>query len=264
MTGTSSNVPGLVFTVAVTGHREIGGGLEDAARKERETQLRGTIARVLARSVETLDTLQPASPLDAPRGRQLRFLSALAQGADQLAAEAALDLPGWQCEALLPFAPDAYRQTFLIGDSALDTASQDRFDSLLPRMHLTFAIDDWRWSQPVAEGYGSNSGKTAMEERHWRARRYATVGDMLVRRADLIVALWRGTPPGGLGGTADVVSQARRSGVPIVWINPDAPEDVHSITPDPRTAHLPILEVARRVTNEAPGESTPGGSGMDR
>lgn len=49
---------------------------------------------------------------------------------------------------------------------------------------------------------------------------YVAANDELLRRVDLLVAVWDGTaPPGKRGGTADTVRAARQAGVPVrvVW-----------------------------------------------
>ncbi|MDX3224395.1 hypothetical protein [Streptomyces sp. ME19-01-6] len=49
---------------------------------------------------------------------------------------------------------------------------------------------------------------------------YEAANAVLLERADRLVAVWNGQPPGGKGGgTADVVYEAREAGVPVdvVW-----------------------------------------------
>ena len=49
---------------------------------------------------------------------------------------------------------------------------------------------------------------------------YEAANKELLRRADRLVAVWDGAPPGGKGGgTADVVAEARAAGLPVdvVW-----------------------------------------------
>lgn len=217
--------PPLVFTVAITGHRALAPG--SAAQVEAE------VAAILAQAAAQLRERAAASPLDAARSVELRFLTALAEGADQAGARAALAEParaaGWQCDAVLPFAAEDYPATM---DDPAGLAE------LRPQMARCLELADMA---PGPRGDGLAE--------HWRARRYAAVGQMLVRRADLLIAVWRGTPPEGRGGTADVVSDARRSGVPIAWIDPGPadqlqPPATRAILPDPSTDHLPVLAVA--------------------
>ena len=70
--------------------------------------------------------------------------------------------------------------------------------------------------------------------------------EMLVRRCDLLIAIWDGLPPRGRGGTADVITEARRSGVPVVWIDPKAPDELHSLIPGPASASVPASDLVIR------------------
>lgn len=56
----------------------------------------------------------------------MRFVSPIADGADQIAAEVALDL-GWELQAIVPFGRDAYRA------SLANHAGREGFDELLAR-----------------------------------------------------------------------------------------------------------------------------------
>ncbi|MEV7424996.1 MULTISPECIES: hypothetical protein [unclassified Streptomyces] len=51
---------------------------------------------------------------------------------------------------------------------------------------------------------------------------YESANAVLLERADRLVAVWNGQPPTGKGGgTADVVAEARATGVPVDVIWPD-------------------------------------------
>ena len=49
---------------------------------------------------------------------------------------------------------------------------------------------------------------------------YMDAGTRIVSQADLLVAVWDGSPTSGLGGTADVVAFARALDKPLLWLNP--------------------------------------------
>ncbi|MEO5877101.1 MAG: hypothetical protein ABIQ26_19070, partial [Streptosporangiaceae bacterium] len=48
---------------------------------------------------------------------------------------------------------------------------------------------------------------------------YLVAGHRVVKRSDLLLAVWDGRPAGGLGGTADIVAYARDRGteVGVIW-----------------------------------------------
>ncbi|MGW0789666.1 hypothetical protein ACWD04_15745 [Streptomyces sp. NPDC002911] len=51
---------------------------------------------------------------------------------------------------------------------------------------------------------------------------YEAANGELLKRADRLVAVWDGTPPSGNGGgTADLVAEARRAGMPVDVVWPD-------------------------------------------
>lgn len=200
----------LVFTIAVTGHRRIDG--DPAA-------LRRRIVDIFAECARKLDEKRAANPLDAVRPVTRRFVSGLAEGADQIATRAAQASEGWRCEAILPFAREAFLRTFSDPD-----AGEQALDRLITPGMPVLELSDWTWT-----------GLAKDDENHeyWRARRYATLGQMLVRQADLLLAVWNGDPPEGRGGTAEVVAEARYAGVPILWIHPETLKE-RSFVPEAR------------------------------
>jgi len=57
-------------------------------------------------------------------------------------------------------------------------------------------------------------------------------------------------PPSGPGGTADVVTEARRSGLPVLRVETEAARGVHSLIPDADSRHLPAADVIARWRNK--------------
>lgn len=232
----------LVFTFAIVGHRAI-----DQARVG---ALGDRITRLIDSVGSQLGSAQAVSSIDQCRRLTLRFLSALAPGADQIGARAMLDRQArakegeaaWKLEAVLPFALEDYAHEIALdirkrgGSTGEQEQAAQAMRELACKARRVLEVGDWM----------PGGGNPALDE-HYRARRYATLGQLIVRQADLIVALWDGGPPGGMGGTADVVQEARRSGVPVVWIDPRDPATAaHSIVPDPRSAHVSVLDLVER------------------
>nr|WP_202498460.1 hypothetical protein [Streptomyces sp. SID5469] len=118
------------------------------------------------------------------RHAAVEALSCLAAGADQLFADLALDsgvpltavIPGMDYEAHL-------------GGDEVQASYRRLLKSCTARVDL-----------PV-------------EPTHEEA--YYAAGRWIVDHADRLVAVWDGQPARGLGGTADVVAYARRTGVPV-------------------------------------------------
>jgi hypothetical protein len=120
-------------------------------------------------------------------GHPLVGVTCLAPGADQVFARAVLDLGG-QVEVVLP--------------------AMDYRDRLKP--HQLAEYDELRKAATVVSVLPHmSSGRLA----------YVAANERMLASVEMLVAVWDGVPSQGRGGTADVVEQARASGVPIqiVW-----------------------------------------------
>jgi hypothetical protein len=119
--------------------------------------------------------------------RALVGVSSLADGADQLFADAILRLGG-SLEVVVP--AERHRE-------ALPAGSRLAYDRLLAG---AISVERLAYRESTAEAH-------------------MAAGRRLVDRSDLLVAVWDGRPSRGLGGTCDVVAYARERGVPVevVW-----------------------------------------------
>src|SRR4029079_14181772 len=115
------------------------------------------------------------------------FVSPLAEGADQIAAEVALEY-GYRLHAVLPFKRDDYRID-MAGEAA---AAQ--FDNLRGRAPTWRELPGDRSNEPEA---------------------YAMAGRGTVAHCDILIAVWDGLKARGRGGTAEVVETAIARGTPV-------------------------------------------------
>lgn len=114
-------------------------------------------------------------------------VSSLAEGADRIVAERAL-ARGGSLDVQLPLPPDDYAEDF--------PATTGEFDALLAAArHVTV----------VPKDRADDSREAA----------YERAGHAVLAECDVLLALWDGEPARGQGGTADMVAQARRAGVPV-------------------------------------------------
>ncbi len=167
---TSQRVP---LVVGVVGHRNLAPACIPF--------LRNRIAAVL-------DELQKSYP-----HTPLILLSSLAEGADQIASEVAIG-KNIHVVAPLPFPPEIYRST----TSFASKEARENFDKLLTSSSLEwFVVKDDAVPQclPAAP-------PTPDAARH---AAYESAGEFVVRRSQLLIALWDGRNNGGVGGTAAMV-----------------------------------------------------------
>ncbi len=143
-------------------------------------------------------------------------ITALAEGADQrlaglwlqqcdVGADGADDIDIVQrLEVVLPFAPDGYAGTMSAKAAAAMREFCGKADSLLELADRN----------PTAE-----LDPTDVAEKRFRDQRYAALADIIVRQADIVLALWDGAPNVDLGGTSHLISRALRDGVPVLWLD---------------------------------------------
>ena len=180
--------PRLALNIGITGHRAA--LLPEGGSKA----LRPVVDEVFGRLQEAVHRLHldPESLFDAA-SPIIRLHTPLATGADQLAAESAQS-HGFHVRALLPFAPDVYRNDFEEG------REREEFDRQLDAAAEFFALPCER-----SDGDGA----------------YVQVGKAVIAAADIMVAIWDGRAGNGPGGTAHVVELALDAGVPVIHIQID-------------------------------------------
>ncbi len=156
------------LVVAVTGHRDLVA-----------TEIPAIRAKVRA----CLGTLRDDYP-----GRLVGVLSALAEGADRLVAEVALEL-GMPLTAVLPMPRALYEQDFVTA------ASRAEFARLCSAAADVFEL-------PLTAG---SSAEAVAAPGQARSLQYAAVGVFLCAHCHVLLALWDGKDNGQLGGTGQVV-----------------------------------------------------------
>ena len=200
------------LTVAVTGHR-----LNQLPEPERP--------RIQTEIANCLDHCEAAAR-EAAGGRVGCVLnSAIAEGADRYAADAAL-ARGWRLVTPLPFSVERYAEDFP------DAASKEHYQRLL-----------WasRRVLPVDEALVAKLGGDAAP--------YAAVGRALIEKADVLLCVWNGLPPKGPGGTSEVAALMLERGGLVLWISIGA-AGVKLVGPAP----LPRAGTFRRGLHDALGK----------
>ena len=182
----------FALTVGVTGHR-----LEAIPADERDS--------VQARIADALEQIEAQALALHARERELfapdppvfMLVSPLAEGADQMAAAAAL-ARGWKLQAVLPFDRQAYVADFN------DDESRASFHRLVDAASCTLELP--------------GDPDDPLEA-------YVMAGRGTVAHCDILIAVWDGLPPRGRGGTGEIVELALQRGTAIVHLPVDSATD---------------------------------------
>jgi len=158
MTNNLSNI--IKFAIGVTGHRDC----DEAALPAIKESVSSSLANLKSRFSNTT----------------VEVICGLAEGADCVVAQAALDL-GISVQAILPMPLNLYRQDF--SESGLAT-----LELLISNPNVTVT------EIPVGTDNDLN-----------RDRQYVLLKDYIVRRSNILLALWDNLVTGLPGGTADTV-----------------------------------------------------------
>ena len=144
----------------------------------------------------------------------VRLISGLAEGADDMAARVASSVADtsspvrWETAGVLAFPKDAYRSSRAPG-------FQTRFDALYRSCAYVVELD----------------GRYDPAQAAWRHRAYRAQTTVLLRHADLLIAVADVSAPGRAGGTLETVRAALAFRLPVVFIDA-ASAGVRVILPD--------------------------------
>lgn len=145
-------------------------------------------ADVAARQAAALEAIEKAGT--EAGAKKFVLISALAEGADRYAAEAAL-ARHWALESPLPFSVKRYERDFD------EKASVKQFRALKKKA---------RKVHPMPEN--DDNERAA----------YAAVGRAIADSCEVLLCVWNGDAAKGPGGTAHVVALTLAQGKPVVWL----------------------------------------------
>lgn len=199
----------IPIAIGITGHRDV--------RPQDLPGLEATLRGVL----RDFRQRYPSTPLT--------IISALAEGADRIAARIGLE-EGARLVAPLPMRRELYEADFPT------EASRQEFAELLSRA--------WSWFElPLLPGATDDEVSVYGPARD---RQYAYVGAYLARNSQVLIALWDGIPLELVGGTAFIV-EFQLKGIPPTYIPRHSifePEETgpvyHIVTPRIRNQQPPL------------------------
>jgi hypothetical protein len=190
--------PHLVIRVGITGHRR-------EALQEMKTDLAklaetvSSVLQTLKKKVEKIFELN--ADVYAGQSPIFRLISPLAEGSDRIAAREARRLD-FLLECPFPFPEEEYKKDFKKTPGSLEEFCELR----------QYA------REAVFEMNGKRSSDMSADN-----EAYEAVGRVVLRQADLLIAIWDGAPPGP-GGTGQVAREALARKIPVIWIKPTNPE----------------------------------------
>lgn len=205
--------PSIAFRLGVVGNRD----LQDVDR----AVLTGTVIEFLeqlrdaidAAAAESREITSPEPYLSHPP--RLWLLDSLAEGADQLVADAAIAGGfGYRIRCPLPFAANEYK-SFFTYDREESIAAFDRIthdpdnDAVLVELTCSGATD--------------------------RPDGYAAAADILLDNSDLLLAVYDPSRAGSEGGTAETVEKAVAAGVAVAVVDIREPSTVVLVNELPGT-----------------------------
>lgn len=204
-------LPELVLRVGVIGHGLL------TAPQDAVTPLDGVVSDVFERIATLLCSFRNATDIYANAVPTVRVISALADGGDQLAAEAALQASRthrdandakFELHCILPFEPDKYSKNTIKNKAA--------FDRLFESAKTVLILDG------VYQADGNAADKQAPENfipRRRRQKAYRALAWFTLQQSDIVVAIWDPNREGKPGGTEETLRQALQSNIPVIWIN---------------------------------------------
>ncbi|HEY6457301.1 MAG TPA: hypothetical protein VIY90_18650 [Steroidobacteraceae bacterium] len=229
--------PRARLCLGVTGHRE-----DNAAFTGQRARIESVLAQILDLIAAAVAAEPPLRAADVVAPTRLYCL--LADGTDQLAANAALTL-GWELVAPLPFglalnvAINAHPvcaaevSALLAGPDdahACSVATWDRaarIHALADRARLFQLADrDAVISELLlAKLQDPNDVRKASTFAAESSLRVALAARVMIEQSDLLLAVWDGVSRAFIGGTGHTIQMALEAGAPVVWIDANQPDD---------------------------------------
>ncbi len=234
-------LPQPVMAIGVTGHRSS----HPSFPKDPE-ELIAAVSECLE-AIEKEARAAQIVGLDDP-GHGFRLVTLLADGTDHIAADAAL-ARGWELAAPLPFGADLNRainaqpkdaadaRAILNGDQPRDPATAKRADAIrdlsAEAVKFELAEQDAEIERCFfASLEAPDSSEHVASFLYQASHRAGLAGRILIEQSDVLIAVWDGESTVASGGTGHTAVLALEAGVPVIWIDPAAPENV-------RVLHFP-------------------------
>lgn len=226
--------PAVGLSLGVTGHRAA-----HQSYAKNADRIRAVIG-------EIFDAVDSATACPLPQGEALarsvtRLTTLMVDGADQAAAELALER-GWDLVSPLPFgkclnvainasptnAADA--RALLAGNAAADPQTRARAERIMALTMQARVFDLADQDEKIgglflAKLDDPQDLAKAQAFINGGAMRAALAGRIVVSQSDILIGVWDGVSTANLGGAGQTIAAALELGGPVIWINPEEPEN---------------------------------------
>jgi hypothetical protein len=223
--------PRLVLSVGIVGHRpkDLAKSSGDPAEPPRDKRLtkiadgvKEALAAIKAAALQARSANNNKVCFEEGYDAELILVSALAEGSDSLAADAALKL-GYKLDAPLPFAKEDYLKDFK--HTPPEEKKNDPAAIAIAEQETIAATGEFErlygLARSVLQLPGQRRGAADNEEQGSRKenRAYEAAGLTVLSHSDILLAVWDGQLSRGRGGTAEMIAEAARAGLPIVLVD---------------------------------------------
>jgi hypothetical protein len=178
--------PHFALSVGIIGHRP--NRIPEDVRPRIAREVAEILAAIRAEAIAAQTRHAHCFATSPPR---LAVVTALAEGADRMAIEAAL-ADGFELETPLPFPAHEYENDFE------SRSAKEAFRSFLGRSRAILEL----------EGNRGQAGKS-----------YAAAGLVVLDNSDILIAIWDGGAADGRGGTVELIAEAARRGMPVIRVD---------------------------------------------
>jgi len=216
--------PALNFRIGFIGHRP------NRLTNSDQLILSKAMALILANAKEEVSRIwQTDSRWYSGDTPVLQAVSSLAEGTDRMFAEEAMKL-GYSLSCPMPFPQQEFEADFAPG-KALEPDSLIRFREILDQAEHSVGLTRFE----------------LIGDRSQESQSYRAGGKMVLNQSDLLLFVWDGISQVAVGGTEDMLREALRLNIPVVWIDARAPhgwmvlDEAHQIpAPDSDGRQVPV------------------------
>jgi hypothetical protein len=201
--------PRFALSVGIVGHRlgfwSEGQELQLERLQNVRSDVRAALEAVKAAAAHAHSIHKPF--FDDRLPPELTVVSSLADGTDSIAAAIALDLD-YKLDAPLPFPRSEYENGLKTAAAAGGGTPHEEFAALVAQARAVLALPGERRSS-------DGDAQGILKEN----RAYEAVGLTVISQSDILLAVWDHQLSRGRGGTAEIVAEAARAGIPIILVD---------------------------------------------